>query len=481
MLKNYMSSLFVDQKDIELIHEYTMKTLKEIGVVFEHPDALEAFKKHGARIDGEKVFLDEKIIKEILSTIPAEFELYGREGTLGFGESHEPRIASGTLCPLVIDENDNIRNATLVDNLKFCKLMQTSKLVDLTTVPIMDVPEFTQKSKDSYIAQILYTLKHSTKCLVNPGRPNSGNLGNRSVRQGLAEYYEILKQFYGVEDKYVVIDMICAVSPLVNDFEVLENILAAAEANQPIGVAASSMTNMTSPTTLMGTIIHDNALILATTALIQLLNPGLPVIYSNVTAPTDMRSLQMAAGSVEASIIGNVAIAMGKYYGIPTRSGHTISDSLHIDYQAGAESVFSSMPGYLSNTDFMINVMGVLGSYNVCSYEKYVIDEEIVGCMKRLSKGIDTTVAEIGFEQLKKVGPKGSFIMGRTPKEYRKEIYLPNTFHKAGGSITAREENEEMRQKAIKEVNKRIEEYELPELDKAQQRLIDKYLTPFDL
>jgi trimethylamine--corrinoid protein Co-methyltransferase len=480
MLKNHLYSLFVDQKDIELIHEYTLKTLKEIGVVFEHPEALEVFKKHGARIDGEKVYLDEKMIREILSKVPAEFELHGREGTMGFGESYETRIGSGALNPFIIDEDDNIRSATIEDNLKFYKLIQTSNVADIITMPVMDVPEFTRKSKDSYFAQMLHMLKYSNKFLANPARPNSGNIGNRSIRQGVAEYHKILKDFYGVEDKYIVIEMVCAVSPLANDFDIIENILAAAEANQPINICASSMTNMTSPTTLMGTIIHDNALLLATIALIQLLNPGLPVIAANVSAPTDMRYLQMASGAPESAILGSVAIAMGKYYGIPTRNNTTLTDSVHLDYQAGAESMISAMQ-CLSNTAFVMNGLGVMGNYNVCSFEKFVMDEEILGYIKRFTKGIDTSLAEVGFEQLKKVGPKGSFIMGRTPREYRKETYLTSIYHKAGGSINAREENEELRQKAVKEIERRIEEYELPELDKAQQRLIDKYLTPFGL
>jgi len=49
--------------DVELarVHDASLKILSETGVLFKCPEAIEIFKKHGARVDGEVVFLSKKI------------------------------------------------------------------------------------------------------------------------------------------------------------------------------------------------------------------------------------------------------------------------------------------------------------------------------------------------------------------------------------------------------------------------------------
>lgn len=44
-------SHYVSKEDIERIHEESLRILKEVGVRFEHPKALELFKEHGAEIE----------------------------------------------------------------------------------------------------------------------------------------------------------------------------------------------------------------------------------------------------------------------------------------------------------------------------------------------------------------------------------------------------------------------------------------------
>lgn len=132
----------------------------------------------------------------------------------------------------------------------------------------------------------------------------------------------MLKEFHGVDDdKYIVMELLCVQSPLCNDKEMLDNLLEAAAANQPVSVVIASMTNTTSPSTLLGTAIHDNAVALATTTLIQLLRPGLPVVHTILSSPSDMRYIQMGTGSTENALLAYAGIAMGRYYGIPVRGG----------------------------------------------------------------------------------------------------------------------------------------------------------------
>ncbi|MBV1684114.1 trimethylamine methyltransferase family protein [Eubacterium callanderi] len=480
MLNYDGSSLFISKNDIETIHEYTLKTLSEVGMVFDHPEALAVFKKHGARIEGETVFLSEEIINRAIATVPDEFELFGRRGTLKIGRRYEPKVGPATDWPIIIDEQDNMRSATFEDALKFYKLMETSDVLDFAQLPVTNMPEFGSNTECTYLSQIALMLKYTSKFYANPARPNRSNVGNKGIRQTVREYHELLKRFYGVEDKYLVLELLCVQSPLCNDEEMLDNLLAATEAKQPISVVIASMTNVTSPSTLFGTAVHDNAVALATTTLIQLLCPGLPVVHTILSSPSDMRYMQMATGSAENSLLAYAGIAMGRYYGIPVRGGGTLSDAVDVDYQTGAEAAMTIMPSYLSNVDYITHAAGGMGVFNVGSFEKFVLDEELIGYMKRLYRGMDISSPEKAFEQMKKVGPRGNYVMGRTPKEYKRDTYFAKLFNKKGGMIKVREDGT-LRERTVQEINRRIESYELPSVDKEQEKILNSLLQPLGL
>ena len=113
--------------------------------------------------------------------------------------------------------------------------------------------------------------------------------------------------------KRQVLEVVCPLSPLSNNYECLENVLGAAAGNQPITICTCSMTNVTSPPTLLGTIIQDNASILAMTVLIQLLNPGNPIIYNSLSAPSDMRSVQLSIGASESFLLSMATLGMARF------------------------------------------------------------------------------------------------------------------------------------------------------------------------
>jgi trimethylamine--corrinoid protein Co-methyltransferase len=251
------------------------------------------------------------------------------------------------------------------------------------------------------------------------------------------------------------------------------------EENQPVTIITCSMTNMTAPAALMGSVIQNNATILAGIVLTQLMNPGVPVIYGTVSSPTDMKSMSLAIGAPEAQLIQMSSLALARYYQLPVRTGIAGTDSLKPDYQAGAESFMILMTSYLGKSDFVLNNAGILQSYAVGSYEKFVMDEEVNRLLMRLNQGIDINVekAEKVFNDIKKAGPLGNYISGRTPKEYRQEHYLTQLFNRrAGDQQPIVDEIGDIRDRAAKIVQDRMDNYKAPDLTKKQQEILNRYL-----
>jgi trimethylamine--corrinoid protein Co-methyltransferase len=64
-----------------------------------------------------------------------------------------------------------------------------------------------------------------------------------------------------------------------------------------------------------------------------------------------------------------------------------------------------------------------------CSYEQYVIDNEMLGMVARILEGIRVTPDTLSFEQIKEVGPRGNFMgLRHTLNHIRSEHYLPRLF-----------------------------------------------------
>ena len=79
MLKGNLFDQFYSKDDVELIHESILRVLTEIGVKIEDQEALDLFKQHGAKVEGDLVFISEELLTKSLSTIPESFEIVGIE------------------------------------------------------------------------------------------------------------------------------------------------------------------------------------------------------------------------------------------------------------------------------------------------------------------------------------------------------------------------------------------------------------------
>lgn len=469
---------FINEQDIELLHTNIIKVLTQIGIKFEYEPALEYFVKHGFKTDGDLVFITEKQLFDSLKTVPQTFNLWGYNGnevTVGVTEDNSSVIAPGNGCDIVQDFDGKYRRTTTADVVNFMKLHDTSDVVDIVSLQAMDSPGIEGKTENTLLSQISLMLKYSHKPIFSPILPTLHNC-KMSVSEGIRKGINICREFYGVDDKMVLYTGCCVLSPLTVSKDVLEYFMTVIKENQPLHITCCSMTNLTAPCTLMGSIVQDCANELALVVLSQLINPGSPVILTDLSGTTDMRTVQLCIGSPEFSLMAYAHMALAKYYKIPTRSAGALSDSIDTDYQASCESTIGLMTALLSDDDIVPFAAGVLGSFNILSYSKYILDEEVIRYILRLKEGLDISDKKSMFNQLIEIGPRGYFMAGRTPKEYRQEHLLPKIFNRAGSTEDVRENLISLTERSKKEYKNRIESYALPELDKSQKILLNQFL-----
>jgi len=131
-------------------------------------------------------------------------------------------------------------------------------------------------------------------------------------------------------------------------------------------------------------------------------------------------------GAVETWMISSANVQIGKALGLPTHAYMGMSDAKIIDAQCGLESMGSNFVAALSGAN-IISGCGMLDFESCLSFEKLVIDAEMIGMVKRFVKGIEVHDDPIALFLMQKSGHKGNFLtLPHTRKWYQEEQYMPS-------------------------------------------------------
>ncbi|MDJ0638563.1 MAG: trimethylamine methyltransferase family protein, partial [Paracoccaceae bacterium] len=78
-LKNVLPHCEVmDGVEVDRIDAASMDILENVGVVFRDPIALQDWRKAGAKVKDETVYLDRFLVRDLIKTIPETIQYYAR-------------------------------------------------------------------------------------------------------------------------------------------------------------------------------------------------------------------------------------------------------------------------------------------------------------------------------------------------------------------------------------------------------------------
>jgi trimethylamine--corrinoid protein Co-methyltransferase len=139
-----------------------------------------------------------------------------------------------------------------------------------------------------------------------------------------------------------------------------------------------------------------------------------------------MKTSALAIGGPELSLVVAATARMARHYGLPCRGGGALTDANSPDAQAGFESMMGLLAAVNSGIDLVIHAAGILSSYLAFSYEKFVLDDEMCGMLRRLRRGIAITPETLAYDAIAKVGPGGNFLTEpQTLERCRSEFWMP--------------------------------------------------------
>lgn len=417
---------YLPPEALNRVHKASLDLLEEVGVIFRSCGAREVLAEHGAKVEGDRVYLPAKMVVPLLEAAPRKFVLRARNPRNDVEISPSSFVlAPGYGCPFVLDQPYTRRRATLADYEAFVKLVGSSADIDVNGGIIVEPHDVHPAVR--HIWMLYLTLSLSDKCVVG------SSMGETGARDSIEMMGLVFGGIQEVQDRPSVICLINATAPLCYDERMLGALMVYASYGQPAVIASMAMAGATGPVTLAGTVALQNAEVLAGIVLAQAVHPGAPVVYGAASAITDMRAGTPAIGAPEGAIISSIGAQLARYYGIPCRGGGCLTDSKAVDAQAGYESMMHLLTAAASGVNFVFHAAGVMDSYMTMSFEKFAVDDEICGMVKRFlgqrggrEEDYFTADEALATDVVRRVGPGGHFLLDdHTLRHHRGAFWAP--------------------------------------------------------
>ena len=456
--------------EMQKLHDASMDLLGTTGVGFNDEEALTIFKDAGFRVDGNIVFFKESDVKKALETCPSKFTVHARnpEKSVVIGED-DFVFVPGYGAPFMLDGKGEKRQATMADYDNYCKLIQTSKYIDMNGWMMVEPSDMPHET-----VHLDLNLSNMLLC-------DKPFMGSPASREGAIEGIEMAQILWGGKDKLgdktVSISLTNSLSPLQFSDEMAGSLIVLARANQACVVASLIMAGGSGPVTLDGVLALQNAEIMAGITLAQLVRPGAPVVYGSTSSAMDMKTGALTIGAPELSKNIQMTAQMAHFYNLPSRSGGGLTDALAVDAQAGAESAIALTTAARSGINFILHSAGILGSYIGMSFEKFLVDEEICGMIRSLFKPLPITDDRIDLETIKSVGIGGQYLTH--PKTFqlcRTEFFSPDLMCRQNADAWTAAGKKQISETAQDKLAQRLAAYEKPDIDPEIEKALTEYV-----
>jgi trimethylamine--corrinoid protein Co-methyltransferase len=466
-----MEILSTDQ--IEAIHLTSLRILEEIGIELMSPAARAAMRAVGAAVDEATgtVKVDRAVVERALATTPARFTLTSRNPAKQLqmgGRDMAFGLVAGP--PFVHDCERGRRAGNLADYRDFIKLAQHFNAIHIIGNQVCAPIELPANSRhlDTYRTNLV----HSDLCFhctaIGAGRARDG-IEMMAITRGITP--EQMAESPGV------LTIISVNSPRRFDEAMADGLMMMARYGQPVVITPFTLMGAMAPVSLAAALAQQNAEILFGLTLAQAVRPGTPVMYGAFTSNVDMRSGAPAFGTPENTKANIASGQLARRYQLPYRTSNASASNV-ADAQGVYETEMSLWGAVLGHCNLVYHAAGWQEGGLVASFEKLVLDVEMLQMMIEFLKPIVVDEAELGFGAQLQVAPGGHFFGApHTMDRYEHAFYRPLVSNWQNYENWQLGGGKDATQRATDIWKRALEEYEQPPLDPAALEALDAHIA----
>ena len=463
----------LSEDQLQLIHEASLTILEDIGINFLLDEARQILKMAGADVDAEstRVRFDRDLILESIRKAPSEFTIHARnpERCVQIGGRW---LAFSTVAgpPNASDIDHGRRSGNFDDYCNFIRLAHSANIAHAISGHPVEPLDLNPQTRHLDTARMNVTLTDKVFRCYSLGRDRVtdsieiARISRNIPRAQLAEEASL----------FTIVNVN---SPLQFDIPMLWGIIELARMKQAVIVTPFTLAGAMAPITLAGAVTQQNAEALAGIAFAQMVNPGAPVMYGGFTSNVDMRTGSPAFGTpeyVKATLIGG---QFARLYNLPYRSSN-VNSSNAPDVQAAYESQMAIWSAVMGHANLIHHALGWLEGGLCASFEKFVIDAEMLQGMVEVLKPVVVDRDTLGLDAIREVGPGGHFFAAQqTMERFESEFYRPILSDWRNFETWFEDGATDSTVRANRIYKRLLEEYEPPKIDPAILEELDSFVN----
>jgi trimethylamine--corrinoid protein Co-methyltransferase len=458
---------------VEAIHQTSLRIVGELGIELMSPRARELMRAYGADTDEATgtVRIDASLIERALASAPASFTLTPRNAarSVTLGGDH---LAFGLVAgpPNVHDCRRGRRPGNFGDYCDFIRLAQHFNAVHLIGNQVCAPVELPANTRhlDTYRANLVYSDRAYHCTAIGAGRARDG-ISMMAIARGttLAE----------IAASPGVITIISVNSPRRFDEAMADGLVAMAEHGQPVVITPFTLMGAMAPVTLAAALAQQNAEVLFGVVLTQAVRAGAPVMYGAFTSNVDMRSGAPAFGTPENSKANVASGQLARRYRLPYRTSNASASNV-ADAQGAYETQMSLWGAVLGGGNLVYHAAGWQEGGLTASFEKFILDVEMLQMMMEFLEPVVVDEATLGFEAIKRVQTGGHFFGdAHTMERYEHAFYQPLVSNWQNYENWELAGAKDATQRATGIWERALREYEQPPLDAAVLEELDAYVA----
>lgn len=409
-------------QDLKRIVDEAYTLLDRMGMHVYSKTAREYLAKAGAKVDRDDltVHFSRSLVEEAISNSPSSITLCGRnaDNDLILEDSRVYYGTGGTAIN-VIDLANGERRPSVNDDVKLnARLVDALEHIHLFTINVF--PNDVKDVKSIDINRFYWSLHNTSKHIM----------GGIYSLEGTRQVVELASHLAGgieaLRERPFISFITLIISPFKIDGHYGDMTCYIAEQGLPVVTPTEPICGTTSPITLAGNVLVHTAETLGGVVLAQSVRKGAPVIAGSVGSIPNLRTMGIVTGAVERGMLNSATAQIAQYLEIPFYSTAGNSDAKIEDMQAGFESAMSNLLVGMSGANYIHDAAGLFDGDLSISYEKLVMDNEIIGMCERVLQGIEVTDETLAVGMIEDVGPGGNFLTeAHTVMNMMNEFYHP--------------------------------------------------------
>jgi trimethylamine---corrinoid protein Co-methyltransferase len=374
----------------------------EVGVQFDHPEALSLFREAGQSVEGDTVRFDPGFLRAQAALAPSAFRLRSRNPERSLDVGGDSMLFGAVQGPPFVRHGDSRRDGTLDDLEDLLRLVQLTETIDTPGRSMLEPND---------VPLDVRHLVRALACIRMTDRVWAGEASSTTAALDCLRLAEII---FGGADAIAAEPVLfanCNVnSPLRFDVRMLEGILAYARAGQAVIITPFLLMGAMAPVSVPAALVQQTVEALAGIALTQLVRPGVPCVMGSFLSSTDMKNGSPAFGGPESAVGLHASGQIARRIGLPWRSGGGgLTASPALDFQAGYEAMNTLQSAFLAGANVVWQTAGWLEGGLVTSLAKFVADAELLDLLLRQFAPLEVDDASLAFGAHVEVGHGGHF------------------------------------------------------------------------